>query len=175
MKTQQLIQTYLDKSVPYRRERWMLFALLLLVFIIRIITKGAYHLVTYCLFLYLLHGFIGFCTPIDSDIPDPFDIEETDNVYLPEEPLPRSADESKPFMRRLPEFQYWFVATKATVSALAATTIPPLNLPVYSPILVGYFLVLVVMTTLKIRKHMKKFRYNPFVNAKKMYRAVMEK
>jgi hypothetical protein len=174
MNTQHLLQTCLDKAVMHGKERWAVLFALLLLYIVRVIRNQSHYLITYCLFLYLLHGFIGFCTPIDSDIPDPLDIEEADNTYVPEEHVKRSADESKPFMRRLPEFEYWYLSTRAVSASLFATFFEIFNIPVYTPILVVYFVVLVWLTAIKIKKHMEKYRYNPFTNAKKIYRSVME-
>jgi Rer1 family len=174
MKTQHLIQTYIDKSVMYRQERWIVLAAMLLLYVVKILRTGSHYLITYCLFLYLLHGFIGFCTPIDSDIPDPLDIEEADSVHVPEDHIKRSADESKPFMRRLPEFEYWYLSIRAISASLLASLFDVFNIPVYTPILVVYFVILVWLTAIKIRKHMEKYRYNPFTSAKKIYRSVME-
>lgn len=164
MKFQHVLQTYMDKTIGYWKERWLVLGGLLLLFVVRVLALQGYPLVTYCLFLYLLHCFIGFCTPIDCDNLDPFDIEEEGEVV--ETPLQRSADDSKPFLRKLPEFECWSMSIRAVVFALVATCLPFLDIPVFIPILVVYFLVLVYLTVVKIRKHMEKYRYNPFYPVK---------
>ncbi|KAI5172358.1 hypothetical protein NEFER03_1472 [Nematocida sp. LUAm3] len=170
---QHLIQVYVDKSVAHPKERWAAFSTVLFLFLFRVYYTDGYRLVTYCLFLYLLHCFIGFCTPIDSEVPDPFDIDETEAFV--ESPIKRSGDESKPFLRRLPEFSYWMFSMQAVIASFFITYLPFLNIPVYTPILVVYFCVLVYLTAIKIKKHMEKYKYNPFFNAKKIYKGILER
>ncbi|KAI5184609.1 hypothetical protein NEHOM01_0284 [Nematocida homosporus] len=172
MQLRHMVQSYMDKCVAYPKERWSAFGIATLLFLFRVVKTGGYRLVTYCLFLYLLHCFIGFCTPVDSDIPDPFDIEDASAVV--ESPLRRSGDESKPFIRRLPEFDYWLLSMQSVVGAFVATFIPFFNIPVYTPILVIYFVGLLYLTVVKIRQHMEKYKYNPFFNAKKIYKGLVQ-
>lgn len=169
MDIQHLLQTYVDKSVNYMGKRWALFGAVLCLFMIRLMQTGGYRLVTYALALYLLHGFIGFCTPLDREIPDPFDLEEVE-APSEETAVKRSGDETKPFLRKLPEFEYWMLSTRAVIYAFFSTFFPVLDIPVYAPILVIYFLILVYFTFLRIRKYMEKYKYNPFFNAKRIYR-----
>ncbi|KAI5189919.1 hypothetical protein NEMIN01_0782 [Nematocida minor] len=172
MKMQHMIQSYADRSVGLVKHRWAVFLAFLVVFVWRVLYTGGYRLVAYCLFLYFLHCFIGFCTPIDSEIPDPFDIEEED-APMPS-PIKKSGDESKPFIRRLPEFEYWLQSLKACMAGVAATFFPVFNVPVFTPILVIYFAGLVYLTNIKIRKHMERYKYNPFFNAKKIYKGIVD-
>lgn len=167
-----MIQAYADKSVGLVKHRWTCFLFLLVIFLWRIVYTGGYRLVTYCLFLYFLHCFIGFCTPIDSEIPDPFDIEEEETVSTV--PIKKSGDETKPFIRRLPEFDYWLQSIKACIGAISATFFPIFNIPVFTPLLLIYFLGLVYLTAVRIRKHMDRYKYNPFFNAKKIYKGIVE-
>ncbi|KAI5166751.1 hypothetical protein NEIG_01451 [Nematocida sp. ERTm5] len=172
MKLQHLIQSYADMSVGMVKQRWTAFLFLFVVFVWRIIITGGYRLVAYCLFLYFLHCFIGFCTPVDSELPDPFDIEEEETVIS--SPIKKSGDESKPFIRRLPEFEYWLQSIKACFAGIVMTFFPVFNIPVFTPILIIYFCGLVYLTVIKIRKHMEKYKYNPFFNAKKIYKGIVE-
>lgn len=75
-------------------------------------------------------------------------------------------DEFRPFIRRLPEFQFWLSATKAILVGLTATLFPYVSainsltdlkligyiinsffdIPVYAPILLIYFCVLFTIT-----------------------------
>lgn len=173
MQLQHIAQAYIDKSIAYTRERWIGFGALLFLFILRILFTGKYRLVTYCLFLYLLHCFIGFCTPVDSEVPDPFDIDENDPVV--ESPIKKSGDESKPFIRRLPEYNYWLLSMKSTAFSFFLTFFPFFNIPVFTPILFFYFCGLCVLTIIKIKKHMEKYKYNPFFNAKKIYGGIVQR
>lgn len=91
--------------------------------------------------------FIGFLTPLG-------DPEKT--------PLPMSsADEYKPFEPRLPEFKFWYACVKAVALAFFATFFPFLNLPVFWPILLIYFVVLFVVTMKNQIQHMIKYQYCP--------------
>lgn len=55
-------------------------------------------------------------------------------------------DEFRPFIRRLPEFKFWYSATKATVIAFLCTFFEFFNIPVFWPILVMYFITLFCIT-----------------------------
>ncbi|OAG29187.1 hypothetical protein NEDG_01260 [Nematocida displodere] len=174
MQIQNIIHTYANKAITRPRERWLGFAALVGLFALRVYMTGGYRLVSYCFFLYLLHGFIGFCTPIDSEVPDPFEIDEDPHTPV-DASIRRSGDETKPFIRRLPEVDYWYLSMQSVLTALTTTFIPLFNIPVYTPILVVYFLGLVYLTGIKIKKHMERYKYNPFYNAKKIYRTMVEK
>ena len=58
----------------------------------------------------------------------------------------RQNEEFRPFIRRLPEFKFWYSATKATVIAFCCTFFELFNVPVFWPILVMYFLTLFCIT-----------------------------
>lgn len=65
-----------------------------------------------CAGIYLLHLFIGFLSPQD----DP-DLDPSDEPALPV----HDSDEFKPFVRRLPEFKFWYSAFKASLLSLTCT------------------------------------------------------
>merc|ERR1712218_129855 len=67
---------------------------------------------------------------------------EEDGMALPT----RQNDEFRPFIRRLPEFKFWYSATKATVIAFVCTFFEFFNIPVFWPILVMYFITLFCIT-----------------------------
>ena len=67
-------------------------------------------------------------------------------------------DEFRPFIRRLPEFSFWLKACEATSIALFATLLPFLNIPLFVPILVVYFLFLAYFL-LKQRVMVSAFRF----------------
>ena len=74
--------------------------------------------------------------------------------------LPTKNDqEFKPFVRRLPEFKFWHAATRAVALAFACCWSEIFNLPVFWPVLVVYWLILVFLTMRKQIQAMVKYRY----------------
>lgn len=69
--------------------------------------------------------------------------------------LPTKNDqEFKPFVRRLPEFKFWHSATRAVCLAFLCSWSEIFNLPVFWPVLVVYWLILVVLTMRRQIQHM---------------------
>jgi hypothetical protein len=120
-----------------------------------------WYIVTYALGIYHLNLFIAFLTPkidpgldLDSgrlsvgggsccDFNDlPFAADDGDGPGLPT----RSNEEFRPFIRRLPEFKFWYAITKSTTIALVCTFFDVFNVPVFWPILVMYFITLFCIT-----------------------------
>jgi hypothetical protein len=66
----------------------------------------------------------------------------------------KSTDEFKPFVRRLPEFKFWHAATRAIVIGFLCSWSEIFNLPVFWPVLVVYWLILVVLTMRRQIQHM---------------------
>ncbi|SCV68302.1 BQ2448_423 [Microbotryum intermedium] len=66
--------------------------------------------------------------------------------------------EFRPFIRRLPEFKFWYSATKAIIFSLLATCFPFFDVPVFWPILLVYFCVLFVITMRRQIGHMRKYK-----------------
>lgn len=58
----------------------------------------------------------------------------------------RSNEEFRPFIRRLPEFKFWYSVTKSTIIAMISTLFDCFNIPVFWPILVMYFITLFCIT-----------------------------
>ncbi|PWN26512.1 retrieval of early ER protein Rer1 [Jaminaea rosea] len=79
-------------------------------------------------------------------------------------------EEFRPFIRRLPEFKFWLSATQAILISLACTLTELCDVPVYWPILVMYFFILLGITMKRQIKHMIKYRYVPFDLGKKTYK-----
>ncbi|KAI0039499.1 retrieval of early ER protein Rer1 [Auriscalpium vulgare] len=78
-------------------------------------------------------------------------------------PLPSSRDDDfRPFVRRLPEWQFWLSSTRATLISFVMTFFMIFDVPVYWPILVMYFITLFVLTMRRQIQHMIKYRYVPF-------------
>ncbi|KAL1199533.1 Protein RER1D [Cardamine amara subsp. amara] len=91
------------------------------------------------------------------------EIEALDPTSLPRD----DSDEFKPFVRRLPEFKFWYAATKAFVVAFVMTFFSFLDVPVFWPILLCYWLFLYFLTMKRQIVHMFKYRYFPFDIRKK--------
>ena len=71
--------------------------------------------------------------------------------------LPTSRDdEFRPFIRRLPEFKFWYALTKAFCVAFVMTFFSLFNIPVFWPILLLYFIALFFLTMKRQIKHMMK-------------------
>jgi len=152
----QTYQLMLDKWTPYTTSRWVTTVLLIIAFLARIFIVQGWYIVTYALAIYHLNLFLAFLTPkID---PAMSELDDEDGPELPT----RQNEEFRPFIRRLPEFKFWYSATKATVIAFACTFFELFNVPVFWPILVMYFLTLFCITMKRQIKHMIRYRYIPF-------------
>ena len=105
---------------------------------------------TYALAIYHLNLLLAFLTPKIDPAYAEFEAAEaeaeggadTDGMALPT----RQSDEFRPFIRRLPEFKFWYSATKATLIAFFCTFFEFFNIPVFWPILVMYFITLFCIT-----------------------------
>ncbi|KAF5278790.1 hypothetical protein FQR65_LT14680 [Abscondita terminalis] len=158
----QMYQSTLDGWTPYSKWRWLGTIFLIIMFGIRIFTKQGWYIVTYALGIYHLNLFIAFLTPkIDPAM-------DFDDEVGPELPT-RANEEFRPFIRRLPEFKFWYSVSKSTIIALACTFFECFNIPVFWPILVMYFITLFCITMKRQIKHMIKYRYIPFTHGKPKY------
>lgn len=98
--------------------------------------------VAYSLGIYLLNLFLAFLSP-------KFDpsLEQDENMENGGD-LPTKADqEFRPFVRRLPEFKFWFSATRAVAIGFFCTWFSVFDVPVFWPVLVMYWLILFVLTS----------------------------
>ena len=106
-----------------------------------------------------MNQLIGFISP-------QFDPEEADaDLDLPTS----ESEEFRPFARRLPEFKVWFSCFKAVWMSLFMTFFGIFDVPVFWPILLGYFLMLFAITMKRQIKHMIKHKYVPFTWGKTKY------
>nr|CAG4641281.1 EOG090X0FVI [Eulimnadia texana] len=160
----QYYQAFLDKWTPHTVSRWVFTFVLITLFIARVILSQGWYIVTYALGIYHLNLFIAFLTP-KSD-PAMGDYED-DGPSLPT----KSSEEFRPFIRRLPEFKFWYSVSKSTVIAFVCTFFEVFNVPVFWPILVMYFITLFCLTMKRQIKHMIKYRYIPFTHGKPKYQA----
>jgi len=154
---QRTVKHYLDKTTIWFRTRWCICAALLVAYGVRVYLLQGFYIVTYGLGIYLLNLIIGFLSPaVDPD-------EEGMT-------LPTGNEEYRPFVRKLPEFKFWMAAIRAVGGSLFATFFKTFDLPVFWPILLAYFVLLVVLTMKDRVKHMLKHKYVPFsVGGKQTY------
>ncbi|OON14187.1 Rer1 family protein, partial [Opisthorchis viverrini] len=125
-----------------------------------------YHVVSYALGIFLLNRLIGFISPKIDPETDP-----TGNTVLPT----TTSEDFRPFIRRLPEllekmpyhpFAFRHTCTVAIALSLFCTAFEFLDVPVFWPILVLYFLLLFYLTMKRQIMHMIKYHYLPFTYGK---------
>ena len=161
-RTWQIYRTWMDRLTIYYKARWASTILVLLAYALRVNAMGGYHIVSYALAIYLLNLFLGFITPKFADL----DVEEEDNPVLPV----NDKDEFKPFVRKLPEVRFWESVTCGCLAAFVCTFFKALDVPVFWPILVVYFITLFVFTMRRQIAHMAKHNYVPWDAGKKAYK-----
>ncbi|KAG1513919.1 hypothetical protein G6F45_008539 [Rhizopus arrhizus] len=133
----------------------------------RVIYAEGWYIIAYALGIYMLNLFLAFLTPkFDPSI----ELDEQANEMEEGPSLPLKNDEEfKPFIRRLPEFKFWYSVTKATTISLFCTLFRLFDVPVYWPILLMYFIILFGLTMRRQISHMIKYKYIPFDLGKKSY------
>ncbi|VAH70527.1 unnamed protein product [Triticum turgidum subsp. durum] len=150
-------QYYLDRSTPHATGRWVGTLVVAAVYALRVLSIHGFYIVSYGLGIYLLNLLIGFLSPMVDPELDP-SAAAHDGPALPT----RGSDEFKPFIRRLPEFKFWYAITKAFVIAFVMTFFSVFDVPVFWPILLCYWIVLFVLTMKRQILHMVKYKYVPF-------------
>ncbi|KAL7963513.1 retrieval of early ER protein Rer1 [Trichoderma compactum] len=164
---QRQYQAILDQSTPYVVYRWIGTGVALLLFFLRIFVAQGWYIVAYALGIYLLNLFLAFLQPKFDPSSDALDSEMEDGSVGT---LPTKQDEEfKPFIRRLPEFKFWYWATRAIGISFVCTWFAIFDVPVFWPVLVMYWLILFVLTMRRQIQHMIKYRYVPFTIGKKSY------
>jgi len=158
-------QYFLDRATPYLAARWIFAIVISIAYILRVYFLQGWYIVTYALGIYLLNLFIAFLTPKI----DPAGLDDSDADDGPSLPT-KNSEEFKPFMRRLPEFKFWYSYSKSIVIAMVCTFFDALNIPVFWPILVMYFIILFTLTMKRQIKHMIKYKYLPFSHGKARYK-----
>lgn len=153
-------QYYLDRSTPHPTERWLGTLAVAAIYVLRAYFVHGYYIVSYGLGIYILNLLIGFLSPkVDPEV------EVSDGASLPT----KGSDEFKPFIRRLPEFKFWYAITKAFCVAFLMTFFSVFDVPVFWPILLCYWIVLFVLTMKRQIMHMIKYKYVPFSIGKQRY------
>nr|KJB32468.1 hypothetical protein B456_005G244700 [Gossypium raimondii] len=157
-----MYQYYLDKSTPHTTYRWIGSLVIVAIYCLRVYSDQGFYIFVFGLGIYLLNLLFGF--GFLSPLVDP-ELEGSDGPLLP---IKRS-DEFKPFIRRLPEFKFWYSMTKAFCIAFIMTFFSVFDVPVFWPILLCYWIVLFVLTMRRQIGHMIKYKYIPFSIGKQKY------
>ncbi|KIM81440.1 hypothetical protein PILCRDRAFT_71997 [Piloderma croceum F 1598] len=164
----------LDRWTPHMLNRWLGTAALLAVFLLRIVLAQGWYIGMYGHAIYLLNLLLAFLQPkFDPSLQEDLVADEIEEGGTGESERPglgeqrgmgdaSGDDEFRPFVRRLPEWQFWLSSTRATIVALLCTTSEIFDVPVYWPILVCYFFVLFALTMRRQIQHMIKYKYIPF-------------
>ncbi|VDN16390.1 unnamed protein product [Dibothriocephalus latus] len=186
-----IYQSFFDRIVPYLACRWLSFIFLLAVYVLRVVQTQGFFVVSYALGVFLLSQFLGFLTPqVQPSLSrGKFLCRDEINLCLDADPLlPTNSDgEFRPFMRLLSEIKFWKNCTFAVMLSIICTFFPILDLPVFWPILLLYFIILCYVTlqrqiavslpfdftvpflfifTKQYSEHMIKYRYMPFTYGK---------
>ncbi|KAH9021218.1 retrieval of early ER protein Rer1 [Lactarius hengduanensis] len=158
-------QQLLDRVTPHVLYRWIGTTVTVALFELRIVYAQGWYIVCYAHAIYLLNLLLAFLQPkFDPSLQDDLMADELEGGEgdIPS-PLPSTRDdEFRPFVRRLPEWQFWLSTTRATLISFFMTFSVVFDVPVYWPILVMYFCVLFVLTMRRQLQHMIKYRYIPF-------------
>ncbi|GAU26059.1 hypothetical protein TSUD_225210 [Trifolium subterraneum] len=156
----QQYQHVLDKTTPHVLRRWIGFSVVAFIYVLRVYFLQGFYVVSYGLGIYILNLLIGFLSPqVDPAI------AADDGPTLPI----RASDEFRPFVRRLPEFKFWYLITQAFCIAFVMTFFSAFDIPVFWPILLFYWVVLFSLTMRRQIAHMIKYRYVPFTFGKQNY------
>ncbi|GKU99192.1 hypothetical protein SLE2022_360900 [Rubroshorea leprosula] len=153
-------QYYLDRSTPHTLRRWLGTLAVAAIYILRVYYVQGFYVVSYGVGIYILNLLIGFMSPkVDPEL------QHLDSGSLPT----KGSDEFKPFVRRLPEFKFWYAITKAFIVAFLMTFFSVLDVPVFWPILLCYWIFLFFLTMKRQILHMIKYKYVPLDLGKKRY------
>ncbi|XP_022951680.1 protein RER1B-like [Cucurbita moschata] len=153
-------QYYLDRSTSHPVHRWLGTLVVAAIYVLRVFYVQGFYVVSYGLGIYILNLLIGFLSPkVDPEL------DVLDGASLPT----KGSDEFRPFIRRLPEFKFWYAITKAFCIAFFMTFFSLFDVPVFWPILLCYWIVLFVLTMKRQIMHMIKYKYIPFSIGKQKY------
>ncbi|XP_050208511.1 protein RER1A-like [Mercurialis annua] len=162
----QRYQHLLDKAVPHTLYRWIGCLVVALIYTLRVYLVQGYYIITYGLGIYMLNLLIAFLSPqIDPALMMNNGNGNDDGPTLPT----RGSDEFRPFVRRLPEFKFWYSIVKAVCIAFFLTFFEAFDVPVFWPILLFYWIILVFMTMRRQIMHMIRYKYVPFTFGKQKY------
>ena len=150
----------LDKYILKKKERWAFFGFLIFLLFLRVFQTSGYYAILYILGFYYLNNVILFVTP--SGLPTIQEEEENEDLYdIPDTIiLDKNEDASKPVIRKIGEYNLWKKMVFSTLVAIFCTFFELFNFPVFWPILLVYFFVVIISVYLKQKKHMQKYGYS---------------
>ncbi|KAK6923082.1 Retrieval of early ER protein Rer1 [Dillenia turbinata] len=111
-------QHLLDKITPRILLRWIAFAAIALIYVLRVYFVNGFYLVSYGIGIYVLNLLMGFLSPQENP-------EIYDGPILPT----RNSDEFRPFVRLLSEFKFWYSLTRAFCIGLVMTFFRVFDVP----------------------------------------------
>merc|ERR1711981_173516 len=124
-----IYQSYLDQSTPYTQYRWIGTGVLFIMFALRILLAQGWYIVAYSLGIYLLNLFLAFLQPKFDPSNEAIDNDMEDGSAGG---LPTKQDEEfRPFIRRLPEFKFWYASTRAITIGFVCTWFSIFDIPVF--------------------------------------------
>lgn len=101
-----------------------------------------------------------------APIEDPDDLSERGESFI----LPtRENDEYKGFQRKLGEVEFWKQIFGGTVLAATCSMFDSMDIEIYWPLLVCYFIIMTVFLCRVKIEHMIRYKYIPFEIGKKKY------
>ena len=151
-----------DKIIIYPLERWLITAILFLIYIIRIVLTKAFACLTYCIGIHLLNSFIGFISPLDD--PEDYDLDNDDS-FLPT----KNNEEFKPFYRKVKEYTFWSRVSLTLFISIICTFFKGFDIPVFWPLLLVYFFLIFGLVMKRQIQHMIKYHYLPWDHSKTKY------
>lgn len=151
-------QRFMDSIVPFTIPRWAVFAVVLLLFYIRILWFEAFYVIAYGVSVHMLYLLVLVITPMSD--PD----ENSSDVSLP-----MSEREHRPFVPKVGEFVVWRSMMKVLGIGFFLTLFSFLDIPVFWPILVFYFVTLFAVQVGGRVKHMLKHNYVPWNKPKNQF------
>ncbi|KAL0351854.1 UNVERIFIED_CONTAM: protein RER1B [Sesamum calycinum] len=113
-------QYHLDRSAPHIAKRWLGTLAAAAIYVLRVYYVQGFYVISYGLGIYILNLLIGFMSPkVDPEL------EVIDGASLPT----KETEEFRPFVRRLPEFKFWYATTKAFCVAFLMTFFSIFDVP----------------------------------------------
>ncbi|GFE52830.1 Rer1 family protein [Babesia ovis] len=179
-----LRQVVLDWLSPRLFLRWMYFTIVFIAFWHHIFGNGMHFVIAYMYAVYALNLVLRFITPLDFDDLCAAHEEANGGTILPSsedkpkeitlEKMRKSENvyEFKPFMRQMNEFTFWLALVRASHLSYICTCFEFLDVPVFWPLLVIYFVMLFATTMRQQLENMIKYKYVPFNIGKKTYGAI---
>ncbi|GJJ08466.1 hypothetical protein Clacol_002684 [Clathrus columnatus] len=106
-------QALLDRTAPHMLQRWLATAGLIALFLLRIVLSQGWYIDAHA--IYLLNLLLAFLQPrFDPSLEADLNADELEEGGTEDYVLPSQRDkddEFRPFVRRLPEWNFWWVSS----------------------------------------------------------------